>query len=118
MGDQDRRALACGREEPTEDLGFPSHVELRCWFVEQHDSGTLTDGAQRTRQRDALPLTPRQVGAPRVGLRQDRVEVGQSLGAGIDKCGDDIGVIGAGGRDVVAKRQFEPDEVLEDRRDP
>lgn len=37
--DQDRGAVACGRQQPLEDLRFASNIELRGGFIEQHDTG-------------------------------------------------------------------------------
>ena len=62
-------------EHALEDLGLAAHVELRGRLVEQHDAGALLHRAQRAGQRDALPLPAREVGAARVRLGQDRVEV-------------------------------------------
>ena len=75
--DEDRRAVTRGGEEPVEDLGFAPDVELRGRLVEQHDARAELHGAQRARQRDALPLPARRVGAAVVAARQHRVELGQ-----------------------------------------
>ena len=57
VGDEDRRHAVRRREDAVEDLGLAPHVELGGRLVEQHDTRTEPDGAQRARQRDALPLT-------------------------------------------------------------
>ena len=71
------------REDPVEDLGLAAHVELRGRLVEQHHAGAEPHGAQRTGQRDALPLPAGEIGAARVATRQDRVEIGETGRAGL-----------------------------------
>ena len=68
--DQDRGGVAGRGEDPGEDLGFAPHVELCGRLVEQHEARALLDGAERARQRDALPLATRQIGAARIAARQ------------------------------------------------
>ena len=72
--DEDRRAVARGGEDAVEDLRFAAHVELRGRLVEQHDAGAELHGAQRARERDALPLAAREIGAAVVAAGQHRVE--------------------------------------------
>ena len=116
VGDQDRGAAARRLEDAPEDLRLAAHVELRRRLVEQHDPGTGAHGAQCPGEGDPLPLTPRQVGAARVALRQDGVEVGEVVGTGTGQRSGDVVVGAAPGGDVLAERQLEADEVLEHRR--
>ena len=60
-----------------EDLRLAAHVELRGGLVEQHHAGAELHGAQRARQRDALPLAAREIGAALVAARENRVEAGE-----------------------------------------
>ena len=73
--------------------------------------------AQRARERDALPLPAGEVGAARIAAREHGLEVGEVRGAGGGQRRADRVVGRAGGRDVVAQRQLEADEVLEHRGD-
>ena len=81
--------------------------------------GAQPHRAQRARQRHALPLPARQVGAALVAARQRRVERRRGRAAPASASAARIDVVGrAGRRDVVAQRQLEADEVLEHRGDP
>src|SRR5262249_9004714 len=105
-------------ENAVEDFRFPAHVELCGGLVEQHDAGTELYGTQGAGQRDPLPLPARQIGTAVVPARQDRVERGEVVGAG----GFEGGTYDAVGRCrrcyVVAQRQLEADEILEDSGHP
>src|SRR5262249_27063248 len=97
-----------------EDLGFAAHVELRGRLVEQHQAGAELYRAQRARQCNPLPLPAREVGPAGVATREWSVELGQVNRAGIGKRLAN-GVVGSAiGRNVVAQRQLEAHEVLED----
>ena len=72
--DQDGRAVPRGGQDALEDLRLAAHVELRRRLVEQHDAGAQLHGAERARQRDALPLAARQIGAALVAAGQHGVE--------------------------------------------
>src|SRR5206468_7887771 len=74
--DEDRRAMARRGEDPVEDFRFAPHVELRGRFVEQDHAGPKLHGAQRARERDALPLAARQIGPIVVAAGQHRVQTG------------------------------------------
>ena len=74
MGDQDGCAMPCRGEQATEDLRFTPHVELRGRLVEQHHACAELDGCQRTGERDPLPLSPREVGAPVVSAGKHGVQ--------------------------------------------
>ena len=107
-----------GGQDPIEDLGLAADVELGGGLVEQHQTRTELHRAQRACQRDALPLSARQVGAAVVALRQDRVEGREVRSAGPAQRRQHRVVGRASRRHVVAQRQFELDEVLEDGGDP
>src|SRR5437870_5608056 len=96
-----------------EDLGLAPNVELRGRFIEQHHAGAELHRAQRPRQRDALPLAARQLGAALVATRQDCVESGQFRSASRFERGEHAFVRRTCGRHVVAQRRLEADEVLE-----
>src|SRR3954470_4113567 len=81
MRDEDGRAVAGCGENPLEDLGFTADVELRRRLVQQHDPGAELDGAHRARERDALPLSARQLGSAGVAARQHGIEGGEVGGA-------------------------------------
>src|SRR6266550_2531871 len=76
MRDQDGRAMPRSGEQAIENLRFPAHVELRSRLIEQHDAGAEFDGGQRSRERNALPLAARQVGAAVIPAGQHRVQGG------------------------------------------
>ncbi len=82
MRDEDRRAAARRGKDAIENLRFAAHVELRGRLVEQHDARAELNGAQRARERHALPLAARELGSAVVAARQDRVERRQSRRAG------------------------------------
>ena len=113
--DQDGRAVPRRGQEALEDLRLAAHVELRGRLVEQHDAGAHRHRAERARQRDALPLAAREIGAALVAARQNGVEAREVRGArGVERLEHDV-VGRSAGRDVVAQRQLEADEVLEHR---
>ncbi len=85
MGDQDGGDLSGGRQKPVEDLRLAADVELGCRLVEQHQSGSPPDCAQRAGQCDPLPLPAREIGAPGVALGQRCIQFGQLVGAGISE---------------------------------
>ena len=116
--DQDRGAVPRRGEQAIEDLGFAAHVELRGRLVEQHDAGAERDRAQRPGERDALPLAARTDRCRRRSRARARCRAPARFGrAGrLERRAHDV-VGRAGGRDVVAQRQLEADEVLEHRRD-
>ncbi len=69
MRDENGGAMPGGCEQSIENLRFPADVELRRGLVEQYDSGSQLDGSQRPGERDALPLSARQVGAAIISSR-------------------------------------------------
>ena len=106
------------RQDAFEDFRFATDVELRRRFVENHDAGTKPDRAERTSQRNALPLAAGQVDPVFVAARQHGIEGRELFGAGrFERLPDNV-VRRASWSDVVADRQFEADEVLEHRGDP
>src|SRR3954469_21875796 len=117
MRDKDRRALARRSEQAIEDLGLAAHIELRGRVVEQHDARAEVHRAPRARQSNALPLAAGQVGAAVVATGEHRIEAGQVLGAGGRERLAHDRVWRARWGDVVAQRQLEADEVLENGRD-
>ena len=118
VGHQDRGDAAGGGQDALEDLGLPAHVELGGWLVEQHQSGSEADRAQRPGECDALPLAAGQIGAAAVAAGQRRVEVGKTVGAGVREGGQHLLVGGTtAGVDVVTQRELEAHEVLEDGGD-
>src|SRR6185503_16320794 len=72
--DEDGGALPRRRQDAFEDFRFAADVELRRRLIENHDAGAKPDRAERTRQRDTLPLAARQVDAVFVAAREHRVE--------------------------------------------
>src|SRR5437867_798423 len=110
--DQDRRGAPSGGEDAVEDLGLAADVELSRRLVEQHQPGAETHGAQRPRQRDALPLAARQLRAAGVAAGQHRVESGEARGTGRGERLLDRVVRSAPGSHVIAQRQLEAHEVL------
>ena len=66
--------MAGGGEDALEDRRFAAHVELGRRFVQQHQARAELHGAKRARQRDALPLPARQIGAVLVAAGENRVE--------------------------------------------
>src|SRR5262249_6155105 len=61
MRDQDRGPLARFFEDAIEDLGLAADVELRGRFVEEHDARAQLHRTERPRERDALPLSAREI---------------------------------------------------------
>src|SRR5260221_8917025 len=54
-----------------EDFRFASHVELSSRLIQQHQACTHLDGAQRTGERDALPLAAGQIGTALITAGED-----------------------------------------------
>ena len=110
-----RRRVSGRGENAVEDLGFAPHVELSCRLVEDDDAGPGPDGAKGSCQRDTLPLTARQVGPAFVSAGKDRIERRQVGGATLFERFTNGLVRRASGRHILAQRQLEPREVLEER---
>jgi hypothetical protein len=107
--DEDGRALPGGGEDPLEDLHLAADVELRRRLVEQHNARAEFDRRQRPRERDALPLAARQVGAAGVALGQRRVQAGQVCSARLAQ-GHSDGIVERPG--VTSVRGLPRDDVL------
>src|SRR5262245_8315317 len=86
MRDQDRRARPRGGKQSIVDLRLAADIELRGRLVEQDDPCTERYGGEGTRQRDALPLSAREVGTTVVSAREHRVERRQIRGACRSQC--------------------------------
>ena len=117
MRDQNRGGVSRRGQDAIENLRLAAHVELRRRFVEQHHTRAQLDRAQRPRERNPLPLPAGEIGAVLVSAREDRVERREMRRAGLHQRLLDRLVGRTGGRNVVAQRQLEPDEVLKHRRD-
>ena len=103
-------------EDAVEDLRLATNVELRGWLVQQDDAGSELDGAQRARQRDALPLAARQVGAALVASGEHRVEGGQVRRASRRRARRGSPCLGApAGATLSRSGQLESGEILEYR---
>ena len=74
MRNQDGRSAASSFQQPFENLGFAADVELRGGFVKQDQSRAHPHGAQRSRQRDSLPLPSGEIRAAGIAARQRRIE--------------------------------------------
>src|SRR5262245_38729757 len=118
MRDEDGRAVASGGEDAVEYLGLAADIELGSRLVEQHHAGTDLDRAQRPRQRDALPLTTGQIRPALVATREHRVEPGEPGRARRLEGGAYLRIGRSRRRHVVAQRELETREVLEDGRQP
>src|SRR5690606_38125767 len=109
--------------EAVEEGDLGAHVERGGRFVEDQDARTVRDRVERSRDRDPLPLTAREVNAARVRPSE---RGGQTGGQRLEHLGD----ARASGRfpdrvlvawsvrrterDVVRGRELEAHEVLED----
>ena len=118
MRDQDGGAVPGGGQQAIENLGFPAHIELRGGLIEQHDAGArVARRPARGPERIALPLAARQISAAVVPASENRVQPGQVRCARrFERSAHDL-VGRASGGYVVAERQFQADEVLENGRD-
>ena len=115
--DQNGRALPRHCQDAIENLCFAAHVELRRRLVEQHDACAELHRTQRPRQRNALPLPAREISAAFVATREHGVERGEIRGARLLERAARSPRRRARGRNVVAQRKFEADEILKDRRE-
>src|SRR5215831_19710198 len=102
-----------GGEKAIENLGFASHVELRGWLVQQDQTGAQPHRGKRSGERDALPLTAREIGPAGVAASEHGVQPSQVCRAcRTQRCTDNV-VRSAGWSHVAPHRQLETDEILE-----
>src|ERR1051326_4569527 len=85
---ENRRAVTRRCKNAIENFRFTANVQLRGRLVEQHNSRAHTHRAKRARQRDALPLSTREIGAAFVAAGKYGVESGETAGAGIRQCSE------------------------------
>src|SRR5208337_1527183 len=116
--DQNRGDMSCGGEDTIEDLRLSAHVELRRGLVEQDEARAEPHAAKSPGECNPLPLPAGEIRAARIATREDRVEIRQSICTGLNERGEDHVVGGPGGSHVVAQRELEADEILEDRGHP
>src|SRR5262249_42856323 len=114
MRDEHRRTVPRRGKDSLEDLCFAANIELRRRLVEQNKPGSHCHSAQRSSQRDPLPLASREVCSILVAARQNRAETREVSGTGrVERLPDDLVWRTTWGH-VVAKRQLEAEKILED----
>jgi len=117
MRDQDGRAVACGGEDPIEDLCSPRTSSCAVGSSNSTTPAPISIAHNARARGDALPLAAGEIGSALVAASQPRVETGQlACARGCE--GPIHRLVGcAGKRDVVAQRQLEAGEILKDGGD-
>src|SRR6516162_8840508 len=116
MRDEDGGRVPRRCQQTVENLRLSTHVELRRGLVEQHHGGAQPHGRQCPRKRDPLPLSAGQVCTAGISTRKHGVERSQVRGACRFEGGAHNLVWSASRRNIVAERQFQPNEILKHSR--
>src|SRR5215469_7686453 len=113
--DQNSGTVSRRPEQALEDFGLAPHIQLGRGLIEQYETCAHLYRDQGSCQRNALPLTTGQLRSARITFGEHGIQRGEILRTSSFECFVDQVVWRAVRGHIVPKRQFQSNEVLENR---